>query len=96
MQKFVKIKMRDRTSITLSIEEAEEVLKSEKQLIMLHDEDGNWTGQSINKAEIVGTERDRDEERQFSADVPALPSGEKDVEAIRAKLKKYKPEWMNK
>lgn len=96
IQKFVKIKMRDKTSITLPLEQAEQVLRSPQQLVMLYDENGKWDGESINKAEIVGTQRDYYQERMFSNDViTKLPSGAKDVVEIGKLLKEYKPEFLN-
>lgn len=95
IQKFIKIKMRDKTSITLPIEQAEQVLTSTQQIIMLYDEEGKWTGESLNKAEIVGTQRDYDQERIFNHRLPELPSGEKDVVEISKLLKDYRPEFLN-
>ena len=62
MKKLVKIKFRDKTSITMPLEEVEAILNSKEQIIMLYDGEGKWTGRTVNKSEIIGTDRDFYEE----------------------------------
>lgn len=49
--------------ISVPLEQAETVLKSEAQLVRIIGKDGLWTGQVINKAHIVLTDRDRAREK---------------------------------
>lgn len=95
MQKFIKIKMRDKSSVTLPFEVAEQILNSGDQLIMLNDENGKWTGVSINKSEIVHTERDNEEERHYNAPAsPQLTTGGTDPIAIKKLLQEFKPKFL--
>ena len=73
MKKLVKIKFRDKTHMTVTLEQAEAILNSQEQLVMLYNEEGEWTGQSINKSEIVGSDRDfYEEDREKNKDFPLL------------------------
>ena len=93
MNKQVKINFRDKTSITLDLEVAEAILDSKDQLIKIYDTEGVWTGQSINKSEIVGTSRDfYEEHRSSSKDVPLLV-GAKELtpEERKKKFEEYRP-----
>lgn len=67
--------MRDRRlDITLPMEQAKRIMESPNQLVMITDENGDWTGITINKAEIKGTDHDFDEERDhFVRMSPKLP-----------------------
>lgn len=57
--------MRDkRLDITLPMEQAKRVIESPNQLVMITGEDGEWTGVTINKAEIKGTDHDFERERE--------------------------------
>jgi len=63
MKKFIKVCMRDKEhNITVPFEVAEQILASPDQITMLK-KDGIWTGEIINKSEIVATHRDYEEER---------------------------------
>lgn len=44
--------------ILLPIEKAEKVLDSDQQIIKITDEQGNWTGQTLNKSFLVSTDVD--------------------------------------
>lgn len=96
--KLVRVKFRDKTSVVMDFEQAEEILNSNQQLIMLYDSEGNWTGQSINKSEIIGTERDLHEERRDSSNQPVkeLPEPELSLEERKKLLDKYKPVFLKK
>ena len=63
--KFVKIILRDKSSFTLLLEKVETILKSGVQIVMLEGEDGKWGGEAFNKADIVRTERDYGEEKDW-------------------------------
>lgn len=63
MKKFVKIYFRNKEhNITLPFEVVEQIMDDEKQITKL-TKDGVWTGEIINKSEIVATRRDVEEER---------------------------------
>lgn len=48
--------------------QAKEILSSPQQLIPIHSIlKGEWTGETINKAHIVCTERDREAEKDFES-----------------------------
>ena len=63
MRKFIKFTMSKGTPITLSIKQAEKLIDSEDQLFKIPDQNGEWMGQTINKAHIVSTDRDTDKEK---------------------------------
>lgn len=61
--KFIKFYMRDkRLDVTLPMEQAQQIMMSPQQMVMVTDSNGNWTGLTINKAEIKGTDHDWDKE----------------------------------
>lgn len=63
MKKYIKFIMRNKEdNITLPFEQAEKVLNLPQQLVMIMDEGGNWTGDSINKTQVVTTYRDLERE----------------------------------
>lgn len=88
---YIKILFRNGESITLPYEQAEMIMNAEEQLVMLYGEDGKWTGESINKADISRTLRDKDEEwgggQTFfpSPDYSPLPKDQ---------LKKLRPDFV--
>jgi len=64
--KFIKFIMSQKgLEFTVSEETAEEILTSPQQLVPVKDLNGNWTGETINKAHIIATERDRFEEKDW-------------------------------
>jgi len=93
MNKLVKIRFRDKTSLTVDIEIAEAILDSKEQLIKIYDSEGVWTGQTINKADILGTDRDFEDERRESAksEVKRLEGPVLTPERMKELLQKYKP-----
>ena len=93
MNKLVKITFRDKTSLTLGLEQVEQILSSKDQIIMLYDEEGNWTGQSVNKSEIVGTIRDFYEENRESRKAEPLLIGKPELtpEQRKQMFEKYHP-----
>jgi len=96
--KLVRIKFRDKTSIVMEMEQAEEILSSNQQLVMLYDDKGVWTGQSINKSEIIGTDRDFYEEKRETSNQEdkALPEPVLSQEERKRLLEKYKPVHLKK
>lgn len=96
--KLVRIKFRDKTSIVMEMEQAEEILSSNQQLVMLYDDKGVWTGQSINKSEIIGTDRDFYEERRetSNSEVEALPEPVLSQEERKKLLDKYRPVFLKR
>jgi hypothetical protein len=44
----------------LSDKKAEQVLNSPTNIVMIHDENGEWTGETINKSFIISTEKVKD------------------------------------
>lgn len=64
--KYIKFFMRDkRLDLTLSMAQAERVIDSPNQLVKITDEQGNWTGVTLNKAEIKGTDHDFEKEYDY-------------------------------
>lgn len=64
--KYIKFFMRDkRLDISLSMAQAERVIDSPNQLVKITDDNGNWTGVTLNKAEIRGTDHDFDKEIDY-------------------------------
>jgi len=95
MKKYVTFFMRDKKlNVTLPFEQAERVIDSPQQLVKIM-ENGVWTGLTINKAEIIGTDRDSELEGDRNAPL-ALP--EPTRKPIRLsdhlKLKPDSPDWL--
>jgi hypothetical protein len=89
MKKYVKIHMRNKKlSLVLPLEKAEQILRSPQQLVMVTEEDGSWNGLTINKAEIVFTDRDYDTEAD---ERPKLAAP---ISQIPVDISRFKPEWM--
>jgi hypothetical protein len=56
--RHIRFEMSNRTSFTLPRDKAEAIMASPQQLIRVTDENGEWTGEVINKAHIVDTKPD--------------------------------------
>jgi hypothetical protein len=90
MKKYIKICMRNKEhNVTVPFEVAQEILESNDQIIMLK-KDGVWTGEIINKSEIVATHRDREEEKYQGYNKDQLPEPKTEV----IDVDKYKPDFM--
>src|SRR4051812_30042728 len=90
-KKFVRFFMRDkRLDITLPFEQAERVIDSSAQLVKISDKDGGWSGRTINKADVMGTERDYDEEADKNYNRSQLP----EPEFKPLDTEKFKPEFL--
>lgn len=98
MKKFVKLYFRQKEhNITLPFEVAEEIMDSEKQITKLI-KDGVWTGEIINKSEIVATHRDVEEERDQNRenDRSRLLEEHQETQEEREKISKITSELANK
>ena len=63
-KELIRFFMRNRKhDVTLPFALAEQIMQSKDQLVMVYDENSKWTGLTINKAEIISTDHDFDEER---------------------------------
>ena len=92
MKKYIKIYFRQKEhNITLPFEVAEQIISSPDQITMLK-KDGIWTGEIINKSEIVATHRDRSEER----DQNILLEEKEITNEEREKISKVTNELVNK
>lgn len=82
---FIKFYMRDkRLDISLSMEQAERIIDNPQQLVKVVDEYGKWTGVTINKAEIRGTDHDFEMEKYHSQEEHLmLDRGEMSEEEIK-------------
>lgn len=87
--------MRDKENdITLPFEVVEEILTSEDQLVMIK-KDGEWTGDTINKSEIITTYRDYDEEMRQNYNKNQIEEHQETLEE-REKINKMTSELANK
>lgn len=92
--KYVTIHIRDRTQITLPLEQAERVLDSQQQLVKINDKDGIWRGDSINKADIVRTEQNKERENQDKRRRGPKKVEERTPDAHPSDISEYKPEFL--
>lgn len=63
--KFVRFTLRDKSEYTFPMDKAGRILDSQQQLVKITEENGEWDGTSINKADVVKTERDFKAERDW-------------------------------
>lgn len=77
--KYIKIVLSSGNPITLKFDQAQALFQSKNQLVMVTDDNGQWTGRVINKAFIVSADRDKEEERTARLSVPALPEPEQKI-----------------
>lgn len=88
--------MSGRKEITVDEFQAMEILSSPQQLIPIKTMGGDWTGETINKAHIVCTERDRDEEKDFESKCWRIEQRKLFLESVKdvspEKLENYKKE----
>jgi len=64
--RYIRFNMSKGNPITVPEEKALLLLKSERKIDLISDEEGNWTGESINKSHIVSTQRDFEKERDVA------------------------------
>lgn len=68
--------MSDGPHFVLQEDLAMRIIDSAQQMIKVTDREGKWTGQTINKAHIISTDRDRDAERDWHrSNARQLPEG---------------------
>jgi hypothetical protein len=95
--KFIRFTLRDGSKYTFEFDKGMKILQSPQQLVMVSEEDGGWDGFSINKADVVKTERDYDAEKLYNSKKhPQLPEGKKDVTKIAATTAKIREELRSK
>lgn len=93
--KYVKFLMRNKEmNMTLSFEQAERVLNSPNQLVMLTGTDGKWNGDTLNKAEIIGTVRDYEKEKYEGYNPDQLPEPKRILPY--ADIQDYKPDFLRR
>lgn len=91
--KYVKLFMRDKKhNITLPMEKAQRVIQSPNQLVMIMDDNGQWTGQTVNKSEIISTDHDWDKEKEVLRENPRIetlanPITDEQMKELAAKFK---------
>lgn len=92
--RMIKFYMSKGDDISLPEDKALKIINSEGQLIKITDDkNGEWTGQSINKAHIVSTVVDREATKESQRNTTVrLPIIKKDYSEIKSFLKKYKPQ----
>lgn len=77
--------------ITVDEEQARNILRSEEQLIPIHNEDGVWTYETINKAFIIRTCKDSEKMRWWNVEQEKLRQ-EKEVKEAEEAFNKLTPE----
>lgn len=83
-------------SFTLPEAKAIKLLESQQQLIMIYDEQGQWTGKTVNKADIVMTRVDTEETRRYSESLPAIDEAKLSPDDIKKRsdlIKSLKPDF---
>lgn len=90
-KKYIKFCFRDnRSDVVVPWEEGERILNSPNQLVKVMI-NGNWNGMVINKAEIIFTHRDYDEERYNNKELKLEAPKEEKVD-----ISKFKPDFLKK
>ena len=91
-KKFVRFYMRNKKhDITLSFVQAERIVDSPNQLVKVLDEKtGQWTGITINKAEIISTDHDFEREKEERYNPVQLPEPIGKI----VDTEKFKPEFL--
>jgi hypothetical protein len=94
MKKYIRFSMRNKKNdITFPIDQAERILTSPQQLVMVYDEFGVWTGITINKAEIIMTDHDFGKENDES--LKEMESHSLPEPALKpVDIEKFKPEFI--
>lgn len=87
--KIIKIILSNKKEFRFPEDIAEAILDSEEQIIKITDENGKWTGESLNKAHIAHTEVDWQETRLQAPKEKLLEAPESTVD-----VKKYIPKFI--
>lgn len=99
--KIIRFSMSKGDPILMPFDKAQKVLDSDKQIIKVSDEDGNWTGQTLNKSFLVSTDIDIPASREKSKKLDrklnnlfmAAPS-ERGTKSMAEILAEHKPEFL--
>lgn len=98
---IVKFNMSSGDSFTMPKEQAEKIINSPVQLVMVSDVNGSWSGKTINKAHIVSTSID--EEASRLEDLPDFntlrlnPQNENErISSLQETLKNKRQELIDK
>ena len=89
-KKYIQFTLSQGIKITVDEEQAKDILKSTQQLIPIV-KNGEWTGETINKAHIVATKRDYEEERNYYREEESKAQREEERKAKEA-YEKLSPE----
>jgi hypothetical protein len=82
--KFIRFTLSKGDPFILPFLQAERLLDGEGQLVKITNDAGEWTGQTINKAHIVCTDRDTEEEAKWKdRNIKRLPEPEKQSDPKR-------------
>lgn len=81
--KFIRFIMSRGKEMVVDEFQAREILASPQQLIPLNTMAGEWTGETINKAHIVCTERDREAEKEFEGKKLMIEQRKKYLEELK-------------
>lgn len=91
---FIKITMSRGTHFVLEKNKVEALLAGESQLVKIHDEDGEWTGDTLNKAHIVSTEIDHNATREHRIRAtPRIGDPDEGKEPLRD-IRRYRPDFI--
>lgn len=102
MKPYVKITMSKGEPFSLPYEKALQLLSNAQQIVMLTDENGKWSGETINKAHIVCTDIDSEktsritDESRLLEDPNSRPMTEEQRAQVGILLEKYKPNFLRK
>jgi hypothetical protein len=96
--KIIKFVMSKGETISLPEDKALKVIDSESQMVKITDNEGNWTGEVINKSFLVCTIFDREATREVMKELK-MEKNYKEISAPREEiipiyelLNKYKPQ----
>lgn len=76
---FIKFTMSTKEHFVLPFEQARKIIESIHQVVMIHGPDGEWSGQTLNKAFLISTKRDIEAEKEWHSQQtppPPLPEPE--------------------
>lgn len=95
--KAIRFYMSNKEEFLFDEETAEMILDQQNQIVRIADENGKWTGQSVNKAHIICTKIDWGETRHLNrkSEDRQIEAPEKNLEHIRALLKDYRPDFLH-
>ena len=95
--KYIKFIMSKGESISLPIEKALKILESKEKVIMIYDDNSEWTGSSINKAFLVATERDKKRESiEAEKDRYKLPEATKELKDCSKAIDKMRKDLIKR